>query len=70
MLIGMTLEHARQRRLGRDTSERLRVAIRYLLERGQLLPGSQARLASYYGITRQRVHQIVVEERQALAEAS
>jgi hypothetical protein len=66
-LISMTTQHPRKR--NPDASARLRIAIRYLLERGQLNVGSQARLASYYGITRQRVHQIVVEERQALAKA-
>lgn len=43
---------------------RLRRAIGYLLERNELNAGSQVRLAEYYGVSRQRVHQIVVQERQ------
>lgn len=46
---------------------RLRAAVRYLVVRGELQIGSQAKLAAYYGVSRQRVHQIVVEERRALA---
>ena len=45
---------------------RLRTAVRYLVERGEMEPGSQAKLAAYYGVSRQRVHQIVVEERRRL----
>ena len=44
-------------------TERLRVAIRYMLEHGTLAPGSQSRLAEHFSVSRQRVHQIVVEER-------
>ena len=49
---------------------RLRLAVRYLLERGQLENGSQTRLAAFYGVSRQRVHQIVVQERRVLDKAS
>ena len=49
---------------------RLRIAVRYLLERGELSAGSQVRLAEYYGVSRQRVHQIVVEERGLLDKVS
>jgi len=45
-------------------TERLRTAIRYMLEHGTLAPGSQSRLAEHFEVSRQRVHQIVVEERQ------
>ena len=48
----------------------MRVAVRYLLERRQLSLGSQTQLAVYYGVSRQRVHQIVVEERRVLDKAS
>lgn len=47
-------------------TERLRVAVRYMLEHGTLQPGSQSRLAEHFNVTRQRVHQIVVEERRAM----
>jgi DNA-directed RNA polymerase sigma subunit (sigma70/sigma32) len=51
-------------------TERLRVAVRYMLEHGTLQPGSQSRLAEHFNVTRQRVHQIVVEERRAMGEES
>ncbi len=44
-------------------TEKLRVAIRYMLERGTLVSGSQTRLAEHFSVSRQRVHQLVVEER-------
>lgn len=47
-------------------TEKLRIAVRYLLERGGLAPGSQSRLAEHFKVSRQRVHQIVVEERRHL----
>ena len=47
-------------------TERLRKAVRYLLERGELPAGSQSRLAEHFQVSRQRVHQIVVEERRHL----
>ena len=47
-------------------TEKLRIAVRYLLDRGQLPPGSQTRLAEHFQVSRQRVHQIVVEERRHL----
>jgi hypothetical protein len=50
-----------------ERTRRLRVAVRYLLERGELAPGSQSQLARHFNVTRQRVHQIVVEERALLA---
>ncbi len=43
--------------------EKLRIAIRYLLEKGDLAKGSQAQLARHFGVTRQRVHQLVQDER-------
>ncbi len=45
---------------------KLRIAVRYLLDRGELPPGSQSRLAEHFQVSRQRVHQIVVEERRQL----
>lgn len=44
-------------------TEKLRIAIRYLLKRDGLTQGSQSRLAEHFNVSRQRVHQIVVEER-------
>lgn len=51
-----------------NRTQKLRVAVRYLLERGELVQGSQSRLAEHFQVSRQRVHQIVVEERQQLPE--
>ena len=45
-------------------------AVRYMIEHGTLVQGSQSRLAEHFKVTRQRVHQIVVEERQRLARTS
>jgi hypothetical protein len=46
-----------------ERTERLRTAIKYMLEKGTLATGSQSRLAEHFDVSRQRVHQIVVEER-------
>ncbi len=52
---------------------KLRIAVRYLLEKGQIDPniggsrGAQVKLAEHFKVSRQRVHQIVVEERQKKA---
>ncbi len=43
---------------------KLRIAVRYLLDRECLAKGNQSRLAEHFKVSRQRVHQIVVEERQ------
>lgn len=43
---------------------KLRIAVRYLLERECLAKGNQSLLAEHFKVSRQRVHQIVVEERQ------
>ncbi len=51
-------------------TERLRRAVSYMLEHGTLVQGSQSRLAEHFKVTRQRVHQIVVEERQRLTRTS
>jgi hypothetical protein len=44
-------------------TEKLRRAIRYMLEHETLVPGSQTRLAEHFKVSRQRVHQLVVDER-------
>jgi hypothetical protein len=51
-------------------TERLRRAVRYMLEHETLVQGSQSRLAEHFKVTRQRVHQIVVEERRRARRAS
>ena len=53
-----------------ERTRRLRVAIRYLIERGELEKGNQSELARHFNVSRQRVHQIVVEERRRLGEAA
>lgn len=47
-------------------TEKLRIAVRYLLRQGDMVQGSQSRLAEHFKVSRQRVHQIVVEERRHL----
>jgi hypothetical protein len=47
-----------------ERTMRLRIAVRYLIDRECLAKGNQSRLAEHFKVSRQRVHQIVVEERQ------
>jgi len=47
-----------------ERTERLRRTVRHLLEKQALEKGIQATLARHFKVSRQRVHQIVVEERQ------
>ena len=49
-----------------ERTRRLRSTVRYLLEKGGLMNGNQATLARHFHVSRQRVHQIVVEEREKL----
>ncbi|MDP9236752.1 MAG: hypothetical protein M3P30_05040 [Chloroflexota bacterium] len=53
-----------------DRTEKLRIAVRYLLQRDGMTLGSQSRLAEHFSVSRQRVHQIVVEERRRLVSVS
>ena len=46
-----------------ERTRKIRIAVRYLLERDCLAKGNQSRLAEHFHVSRQRVHQIVVEER-------
>ena len=46
---------------------KLRVAVRYLLLRDALERGHQSRLAEHFDLSRQRVHQVVTEERERRA---
>jgi len=47
-------------------TQKLRIAVRYLLERDCLAKGNQSRLAEHFHVSRQRVHQIVCEERERM----
>jgi hypothetical protein len=47
-----------------ERTRRLRAVVRHLVEHGDLVKGNQATLARHFRVSRQRVHQIVVEERQ------
>lgn len=47
-----------------ERTRKIRIAVRYLMERDSLQNGNQSRLAEHFHVSRQRVHQIVVEERQ------
>jgi hypothetical protein len=49
-----------------EKTRRLRTAVRYLVEQGNLVKGNQATLARHFHVSRQRVHQIVREERDRL----
>ncbi|HYM14668.1 MAG TPA: hypothetical protein VEZ14_03850 [Dehalococcoidia bacterium] len=49
-----------------ERTEKLRIAVRYLLSHGHMAQGSQSRLAEHFKVSRQRVHQIVVQERRKL----
>lgn len=51
-----------------ERTRKIRVAVRYLLDNGCLHKGNQSRLAEHFRVSRQRVHQIVVEERHRMAE--
>jgi hypothetical protein len=46
-----------------ERTRKIRIAVRYLLDHGCLHKGNQTRLAEHFQVSRQRVHQIVVEER-------
>jgi predicted XRE-type DNA-binding protein len=51
-----------------EKTRRLRTAVRYLVEQGNLVKGNQATLARHFHVSRQRVHQIVREERERVSE--
>lgn len=51
-----------------ERTRKIRVAVRYLLDNGCLHKGNQSRLAEHFHVSRQRVHQIVVEERLRMAQ--
>lgn len=41
-------------------TQKLRTIIRYTLERGTFVTGDQVRLATHFGLSRQRVNQLVM----------
>lgn len=49
-----------------ERTEKMRTAIRYLLERNKMAKGYQSRLAEHFRVSRQRVWQVVDEERKRL----
>ena len=51
-------------RRDQERLRKLRVAVRYLLLKDALERGHQTRLAEHFDLTRQRVHQVVIEERE------
>jgi hypothetical protein len=53
-----------------ERTRKIRVAVRYLIDHGSLHKGNQTRLAEHFQVSRQRVHQIVVEERRRSVIAS
>jgi hypothetical protein len=60
------LSRAERRRRKTRRSQTLRASVRYLLTAGTLRRGAQTLLARHFGVSRQRVHQIVVDERERL----
>ena len=56
-------------RRDQERLRKLRVAVRYLLLKDALERGHQTRLAEHFDLTRQRVHQVVIEERERRAAA-
>ncbi len=47
----------------RVKSNKIRIAVRFLLDRDQLVDGAQMRLAEHFMVSRQRISQIVQEQR-------
>ena len=50
-------------RRDRERVKKLRIAVRYLVARDVLERGHQSRLAEHFDVSRQRVHQVVNQER-------
>lgn len=50
----------------RERAKKLKIAVHYLLSRNCLKQGDQTKLARHFKVSRQRVHQIVNEERRSL----
>ena len=60
---GVSMSRRQARRGNRQRAKKLRYVVHVLVQRDQLARGHQSRLADHFGMSRQRVHQIVVEER-------
>jgi hypothetical protein len=56
----------RTRKRDAARTQTLRTVIRYMLERGTLAVGDQVRLATHFGVSRQRVNQLVMQERELM----
>jgi hypothetical protein len=56
----------RTRKRDAARAQKLRTVIRYMLERGTLATGDQVRLATHFGLSRQRVNQLVMLERELM----
>jgi hypothetical protein len=63
------LPSGRTRKRDAARAQRLRTVIRYMLERGTLAAGDQVRLATHFGLSRQRVNQVVMLERELMKRA-
>jgi hypothetical protein len=50
-------------RRDQERVDKLRLAVRYLIAKDVLERGHQSRLAEYFDVSRQRVHQVVNQER-------
>ncbi len=48
-------------------TQKMRIAARYMLEHGGFAPGEQTRLAQHFGVKKQRISQIVKEEKAVIA---
>jgi hypothetical protein len=56
-------------RLDPERLQRLRSTVRHLIARDVLEHGAQVKLARHFRVTRQRVNQVVAQERARLASA-
>ncbi len=52
------------KRMDPNRLNKLRIAVRYLLREEVLKRGHQSRLAEHFNVSRQRVHQVVNEEKE------
>ena len=51
-----------------ERTRKIQVAVAYLVKNNQLERGHQSRLAEYFSVSRQRVNQVVLEEKKRHAE--
>lgn len=64
-----TSEQRPRRRHDAARRERLTKVIRYMLEHGTLASGDQALLAALFDLSRQRVNQLVTQQRRLMNES-